>query len=162
MKWSEKIQEWKDGIPQTYPDNIIEKFFYETTKCTLVGDYEEKFIESKRLSSETKRQTYKSFQRYIEESPNDYVTLFYNLSGDTLLIIPIPRKDLSFTTIKDFIDNADEDQQIAFWKFVGCAIEKYVHDNGHAYVSTHGLGVPYFHLRISKIPKYYITRSFIK
>lgn len=161
MRWSEKINEWKNGIPQTYPDNIVEKFFYETSKCTMENNYEEKFIESKRLSTETKKQSYNSFQEHIDNTIDDDATLFYNLSRDTLLIIPIPRKGLSFATIKDFIDNADKEQQISFWKFTGYVIEKYVNENSYAYVSTHGLGVPYFHLRISKIPKYYVTRSFI-
>ena len=31
---------------------------------------------------------------------------------------------------------------------------------GKIYVSTHGLGVPYFHLRIDLEPKYYITSKF--
>lgn len=29
------------------------------------------------------------------------------------------------------------------------------------YISTHGLGVPYFHLRIEPIPKYYVTKKYV-
>jgi hypothetical protein len=60
------------------------------------------------------KEDYSPFQKYINESNNKYVISFPNLSGDTILIIPMPRKDKQFATIKDFIDNASLYQQKVF------------------------------------------------
>jgi hypothetical protein len=46
------------------------------------------------------------------------VTSFYNISKDTLLIVPIPKQNKIYTTMKDFIDNASKTQQKEFWKKV--------------------------------------------
>lgn len=122
--------------------------------------FEEKFIESDQLNNITK-QDYKSFAKEIKNSKNQYVTSFYNLSGDTKLIIPIPRSDKNFCTIKDFIDNADQIHQEQFWKFVSNEIQLFLNTNPEVYVSTHGLGVSYFHLRLCSYPKYYHTNEFM-
>ena len=161
MLWKDKIELWKSGVYQTYPDSIKSRFFYETFVCdkNMKNKYKEKFIESKQLQHIT--QDYSSFIDYIQNSKNQYVTSFINLSGDTLLIIPIPKKNKDYTTIKDFCDNASITQQKHFWKRVAIEIEKILRDNDKIYVSTHGLGVPYFHLRLDKIPKYYNSREFI-
>ena len=161
MLWKEKIELWKSGVYQTYPNNIKSRFFYETYVCdkNMKNKYQEKFIENKQLQRIT--QDYSSFIDYIQNSKNQYVTSFINLSGDTLLIIPIPKKNKDYTTIKDFCDNASITQQKQFWKRVAIEIEKILRDNDKIYISTHGLGVPYFHLRLDKIPKYYNSIEFI-
>ena len=118
--------------------------------------YKNKFIENNNLNNI--KQDYSSFLEYINKSNNKYVTSSKNLSGDTLLIIPMPRKNKDFTTMKDFCDNASITQQKIFWKRVADEIENI---NDKIYVSTHGLGVYYFHLRLDKNPKYYHTKEFI-
>ena len=61
------------------------------------NEYKEKFIESNQLDK--LKEDFSPYKKYIELSKNTYVTIFYNLSGDTLLIIPIPKKNKNFTTI---------------------------------------------------------------
>jgi hypothetical protein len=73
----------------------------------------------------------------------------------------MPRKNKKFTTIKDFIDNASEYQQRKFWIKTANEIKKVLNTNDKIYVSTHGTGVNYFHLRLDKNPKYYQTTKFI-
>ena len=124
----------------------------------MKNKYEEMLIESNSL--ENLVQDYSSFQKYIDESKKNVVS-FSNLGGDTILIIPMPRKERNYTTIKDFIDNAIISQQKIFWKKVASEIKKILKNNEKIYVSTHGLGVPYFHLRIDSIPKYYVTKKFL-
>jgi hypothetical protein len=69
--------------------------------------------------------------------------------------------------MKDFCDNASITHQKEFWKKVAFEIENILKSkpnnkgNNKIYVSTHGLGVPYFHLRLDKKPKYYQTKEFI-
>ena len=63
----------------------------------------------------------------------------------------------NYATIKDFIDNAPAIQQQEFWRLVGNEIENELEAHDKLYVSTHGLGVPYLHVRLCPTPKYYHT-----
>jgi hypothetical protein len=159
MKWDNVLEKWEKGI-FSYPKNIKKRFFYETSFIITGGEkYNYKFIEDNKL--QLLKQDYSPFIQYINKSKNKYVTSFMNLTKDTMLIIPTPRKNKNFTTIKDFIDNASILQQKKYWKYVSNIIKKLTKNNKYKYyISTHGLGVYYFHLRISKIPKYYHTQSF--
>lgn len=161
MLWIDKLNEWDKGIPQKYPIYIKNRFFYETSVINKKMDniYKEKFIENSILDK--LNENYYSFTSYINSSKNKYVSIFYNLSRDSVMIIPIPKENKNFTTIKDFIDNASITHQKMFWKIVVITIKKILKENDKIYVSTHGLGIPYFHLRLDKVPKYYQTKSFI-
>jgi hypothetical protein len=161
MKWKHKIDEWHKGIPLKYPPQIKSRFFYETYVLdkNMENTYNEVFIENKNLKDLD--QDYSSFSIYIDKSKNKYVTLFSNLSNSSILIIPMPKKNKDFTTIKDFIDNSSHYHQKIFWKKVSNEIKKILKTEDKIYVSTHGLGVPYFHLRLDKVPKYYETKEFI-
>lgn len=104
MKWIKILNEWEKGI-FNYPKKIKKRFFYETSFIINGNEkYKEKYIENKKLQD--LQQNYLPFIKYINNSTNKYVTSFINLKKETLLIIPIPRKNKHFTTIKDFIDNA--------------------------------------------------------
>ena len=161
-KWNDVLQEWSEGHYFKYPNKIKIAFLYETTPIKNGKEiYKEKLIEHNYLDK--MKEDYSSFDEHIKKSKNKYVISFNNLSNDTILIIPTPKKNKKFTTIKDFIDNANETQQKYFWKYVSKTVKNLIKDGDTKYwVSTHGLGVPYFHLRISLKPKYYVTNSFMK
>jgi hypothetical protein len=161
MYWKDKIKLWKSGKYSTYPKNIQNRFFFETYVCdkNFSNIYDEKFIENNDLKNIEQNIT--PFINYVNQSKNNYVTSFYNLSGESLLIIPMPKKNKDFTTMKDFCDNASITQQKMFWKKVAYEIENILKYNNEIYISTHGLGVYYFHLRLDKKPKYYKTNNFI-
>lgn len=158
MLWNEQIHNWKNGIVLTYPQNITKRFFYETSVCDnkLINNYNEHFIESDELE-QIKNMDNTSFVEYINKSDDKYAISFYNISKDTKLVIPMPRKNRQYTTIKDFIDNASKTQQKKFWKKVSEDIENMLKTHDKIYVSTHGLGVYYFHLRLCVSPKYFHT-----
>jgi hypothetical protein len=161
MKWIDKLSSWENGEEQTYPNKISQPFFFETFTCDkyLRNTYKEKFIQSPRLNF---RQDFSAFSKQIARSSNRNATAFYNLSRDAILVIPMPRKNKNFSTIKEFIDNAALTQQRYFWQLVAHAIKISLETHDQVYVSTHGLGVPYFHLRIDSEPKYFKTRNFIR
>ena len=161
MKWIDKLNEWENGKVLQYPKNIKSRFFFETFVCdkNMNNNYKKKFRVSDSLN--TLHEDFSQFQKHIDISKNKYVTSFSNISGDSVLIIPIPKKNKNFTTIKDFIDNSSMNHQKLFWKRVVKEIKKILKDNDKIYVSTHGLGVPYFHLRLDKNPKYYKTKKFL-
>ncbi len=159
--WKTKIKKWRRGIVQKYPQNIKKRFFYETSICdkymtTICNEY---FIESDELNN-IQVEDFSPFIDHIKSSLNRHVTSFYNVSKDTLLIIPMPQYNKNFISIKDFIDTASLEQQIEFWKCVSYEVERFLLTNNQVFVSTHGLGVNYFHLRLCNKPKYYHTKFF--
>ena len=162
ITWTEKIKNWQNGVVQTYPKNVKKRFFYETYVCdkNMENIYDESFIESNVL--EGLHQDIYTYEDHIKKSKNKYAVAFNNLSGETRLIIPYYKKGKNFTTMKDFIDNSSPTQQKYFWKKVASELKKLLKTHDKLYVSTHGLGVSYFHLRIEPIPKYYITKKFVK
>tara|TARA_B100000242_G_scaffold270089_1_gene221342 strand:- start:15 stop:500 length:486 start_codon:yes stop_codon:yes gene_type:complete len=161
MKWKDKLNNWSKGELLTYPKNIKKNFFYETSVIDkdLNNNYKEKFIESNILNK--LEQNLNTYERYFEKSSCKNVVVFDNLNMTVKLIVPKPRKGKNFTTIKNFIDEASISQQKAFWKRVSSEIKKSLKNNEKLYVSTNGLGVSYFHLRLENNPKYYLTKSFI-
>ncbi len=162
MNWQNKLDQWTNGKTLSYPNNISKRFFYETIVCSNPNTdvFEERFIESDELEN-IGNQDYSSFVDQFNKSSNQYVTSFYNLSGDTKLIVPIPRPNRDYCTVKDFIDNADQIQQEEFWKVASNEIKLFLQSNPRVFVSTHGLGVSYFHLRLCTFPKYYHAKEFI-
>lgn len=133
---------------------IKQSFIWRTSK--IASDehipVETEFIEEPRLNV---KQDYSAFSEQLENSRNKYVIDFMNLSGDTVLVVPMPKKNKNFSNLKEFIDNATLAQQKALWKRVVTVARKLMKNNKYVWISTHGLGVPYLHVRVSTIPKYY-------
>lgn len=167
MKWSEVISLWESGYCLKYPETITKRFFYETTCCDALmsNEYLSKYIESNALN-QIKDQDYSPFAAHISsarastKSGGVYGTSFTNKSGNSLLVIPLPVNGKNYGTIKDFIDNAPETQQSEFWKLVAREVKHVLKSQPRVWISTHGLGVSYFHLRIDLEPKYYTTNEF--
>jgi hypothetical protein len=161
MLWSQVLTNWKNGIVMKYPIQLKDRFHWNTSVLKNDGnvEYKESFMINHKLPE---IQNTKDFQEYIKRSKNKYVTVFPNLSKDTILVIPIPVNGKNYTTLKDFIDNAPEIQQKKFWKKVAQVSEKVMNKDGKAFISVHGLGVPYTHIRISSIPKYYFDNELKK
>lgn len=82
------------------------------------------------------------------------VVSFPNLGKDAQLIVPCPSTGKSFAHIAAFVRTADEKQIDAFWK---TAATEYAAAIGTTprWLSTAGLGVYWFHLRVDSRPKYY-------
>lgn len=142
-----------------YPSNITSRFFYETSVCgpdPSTSIFKENFIPAQELD-EIGGQDYTPFLEQIQDGSdiNQIARSFYNKSGDTLLIIPYPHPTIQYPTIKEFIDNAPQEIKSEFWKFAADQIKQFVSTHGKVYVSSHGLGVSYFHLRLCTFPKYY-------
>ena len=161
MLWFDKLTHWKNGIIPTH--DMTSRYMFETSPITADGEneYDETLISCKKLNN-IKNQNYLPFEENIKNSNNKYIAVFPNVSKSTLLCVPIPRKNKNFLSIKDFIDNASLTQQCEFWKQVAYEIENQLQFHDKLYISTHGLGVHYFHLRIEPIPKYYVTKKYIQ
>ena len=79
-----------------------------------------------------------------------------------MLVIPMPIIGKNYVTLKDFIDNAPKIQQQEFWKKVAEVAKNFMNENGKVWISVHGLGVHYTHVRISTSPKYYFNNELKK
>jgi len=168
-KWSDVLHQWSQGDGPVYPSDMKKRFFFETSVLSRDKNsiYQEVFIKTKDLDSLICDPS--SFQEHInkaqqQQNGKKVAVAFPNLSGDSLLLVPLPKEGskgpCKYTTIKDFIDNAPPEQQKGFWKFSAREIKKRLKKREKIYISTHGTGIPYFHLRLDDIPKYYQTKRF--
>ena len=156
MRWREKLSEWERGIPQTFTQSQ-NTIAWETSKC---GQQE---IEQFQM------QTYNlplpiipditQFTNKFTGHINDSVIAFHNLSGDAILVVPTPptRSDKNYANLTTFQATAPQNIKIMFWKKVAATIRVALRNWGTVYVSTHGAGVAWLHIRICKTPKYYQT-----
>ena len=159
MIWGEVLQKWLKNDYPKYPRHINCRFFYETSPyVNYDSPYEEKIIVNFQLK--TLIQNTDAFKQHIKDSNDEHVTSFFNLSKSSMLVIPMPRKGKIFTTLKDFMDNASEKQQQKFWNIVAVKAIEMNKQHGKVWISSHGLGVPYLHIRIDTYPKYYVTTKF--
>ena len=164
MKWIDILNQWSNGEYPFYPKRFQggkDKFLWNTSVLKNNGNtiFKEKYKINKELPV---RQNYKAFKEHIQKSKHKYVTSFPNLNGDTILVVPMPRAGKSYATFKDFVDNAPKIQQQEFWKKVATIAEKQMKKFGSVWVSAHGLGVPYLHIRVCSMPKYYFDKDLAK
>lgn len=159
--WKDILNRWKEGDFHTYPKRYKNKFLWNTSVLEKNGDsiFKEKYKINKNLPV---KQSIKAFEEHIKKSTNEYVTSFPNLNKDTILVVPMPKEGKNYATYKDFVDNAPEIQQQEFWKQVATIAENKMHEVGRVWVSAHGLGVPYLHIRVCSMPKYYFDKDLAK
>jgi len=150
MLWSDVLTNWENGITLKYPKNVKGKFQWNTSVLKNDGNVAFK---------QTFRTNKKNFEEHIKISQNKYVVSFPNLSKDTMLVVPMPIRGKNYATLRDFIDNAPETQQQEFWKHVAEVAKKFMNEKGKVWISVHGLGVDYTHVRISTSPKYYFDNE---
>ena len=161
MLQSTVLSNWENGIPSEIPKTVKNRFQWNTSVLKNGGncDYNESFRIDVNLPE---TQDITPFQEYITKSKNKYAVAFPNLTGDTMLVIPIPKRGKNYATLWDFMKNSSITQQREFWKKVAEVARNYMGEYGKVWVSVHGLGVAYTHIRISNKPKYYFDNSLKK
>ena len=88
------------------------------------------------------------------------VIAFPSLGGDATMVSPA--YNCEYTHLKAFLIHANQKMKAALWKEVGKSIIKRLESaNGNRiWLSTHGAGVPYLHVRICPAPRYYHYRAY--
>lgn len=158
MLWNDVLTDWENGVVLKYPKNVKGKFQWNTS--VLKNDGKVAYLQTFRTNNKlAQRQNKKDFQEHFKNSQDKYVVSFPNLSKDTMLVVPMPVRGKNYATLRDFIDNASEIQQQAFWKKVAEVAKKFMNEKGKVWISVHGLGVDYTHVRISSSPKYYFDND---
>ncbi|KLL03482.1 MAG: hypothetical protein MRECE_10c011 [Mycoplasmataceae bacterium CE_OT135] len=139
----------------------LSAYFWEcvpVSQTTKGKNFEFVVIKSESLDKIT--QDYSRFQEHFNQSQESVVS-FFSFSRDTL-VVPIPNEKKNYKNLKEFINNAPSEQKNNFWQKVGEEMEEKLlnADGAPRWLSTHGLGVPYLHVRIDKKPKYYSWKEY--
>ncbi|CAN0113936.1 unnamed protein product [Ectocarpus sp. 12 AP-2014] len=158
VTWKDKIQQWKsgEGLP-----SVTSPVFWETSRAHSGGlcEYREvKTPASKHLSMRMQGDA-SAFQKHLKGKTTP--AQFYNLDQTAILISP-PDRGENFAHLALFHKNATLQQRQKLWKKVAQSVEKVLKRGDDAYVSTHGVGVPWLHVRIEGSPKYYVSTSLRK
>jgi len=131
----------------------LSAYFWEcvpVSKSTISRPFEFVAIHSQGLQN-VKKQDHSSFQDYINKKERSFTS-----HGGNTLIIPLPQEDKDYRDISQFISSDSEEEKKILWQEVANKLSESLNDNDDPkWLSTHGLGVPYLHVRIDSKPKYY-------
>ncbi len=95
------------------------------------------------------------FEDQFERHPGSEVVTFPNLGGDALLIVPTPAAPHEvYPHLAAFLRAAPGQQIQVLWRAVARAVRETLTSEPR-WLSTAGLGVPWLHLRLDTVPKYY-------
>jgi hypothetical protein len=96
------------------------------------------------------------------DRPAGAVSRFSNLSGDAILVVPVPLDAATdYAHLASFVRSAMVPQQRAFWKAVGEAVRESLSEQS-LWLSTSGLGVYWLHARLDSRPKYYTWQDYTR
>lgn len=92
------------------------------------------------------------YQAYFTEAS---IVSFLSLGKDCQLVVPGPHdKATDYTHLLTFLRTASAEQKGAFWQAISQQLQGRLSANP-LYLSTHGMGVPWLHVRLDEQPKYY-------
>jgi hypothetical protein len=97
-----------------------------------------------------------AFDKYFDAAAVQAgVVEFPNLGRDAILVVPCPQAAPSaYGHLAAFVREAPESQRHALWALVGDAMQRRVRA-APVWLSTAGAGVPWLHVRLDDLPKYY-------
>lgn len=99
----------------------------------------------------------RAFNAYFQHPGG--VAAFRNLGGDSRLVAPATPG--SFPHLRAFLDTAPQAQISALFRCVSAELEAWwARTDELVWLSTHGLGVPWLHVRLDARPKYYRHRPY--
>lgn len=140
----------------------FEAFFWETPALDasrLDAPYEHVVLDARRLA-ETRADP-SAFAEHF--SGGEDVVVFPSLRGDATLVVPCPPEDRArrraYAHLASFVREAEPGRVDALLEALGEAVLARVGDEP-VWVSTSGLGVPWLHVRIDTVPKYYQHRPY--
>ena len=104
-----------------------------------------------------------NFKEHLSNRETGEIVVFNNLSGDTKLIsIASKNNNDMFCHIMQFMKNAPSEYKHNLLIKIGCEMLKYSNSTSPIYLSTHGHGVSWLHIRICNRPKYYTYKEYTK
>jgi hypothetical protein len=101
-----------------------------------------------------------AFDDHFRKASGGTVVTFANLSGDAVLVVPLPGADpRAYVHLGNFVRGAPDAQRHDLWRAVGAAMRNRVGDRP-VWLSTAGAGVAWLHVRLDDRPKYYGHRPY--
>lgn len=102
-----------------------------------------------------------AFLQPMQQCAGEETCTFSNLAGDADLVVPMSKIGVDanvYTHLAAFVRGAPPRQQAALWRAVGTRALAQLKKRKRGeplFISTHGIGVPWLHVRIENTPKYY-------
>lgn len=168
LSFAQVIEGWRDNV-------VFREFYWATllkhgengcfwehpklNKSTVDQPYECVITQTDAFSKRTAN--FRPFARAV--SPGKRISIFPNLSGEALLVVPNQSDEISFNgrDLISFHQTAPIDLVHDLWKNIGRETAKAIAaDAPFQYLSTHGLGVLWLHIRLEQSPKYYHHRPY--
>ena len=153
--WNDVLARWRQGEPAgVFPD---QPFLWNTSAYRANGavPYRERFIADLALPS---TQDYSPFKNYLKGAKDGAVD-FPNFDKSAYLVVPTPRRGKNFATLYHFNQSASATQKAQLWKLVAKVVRRQAKVWPRVWVSVHGHGVPYLHVRVSSRPRYYFDQQ---
>lgn len=148
--WNSTIKDWKAGT--NLPD-FSRSVFWETSVAKL-GEQSPFRFKTKAAARALPMTMYGNadvFKEHMKKTPASFMS-----PGGTLLIIP-PDTGKNFSHLGTFNKFASLAEKRALWKKVATELERKLKRGEVVYVSTHGTGVSWLHVRLAPTPRYYVT-----
>ena len=155
MLWREVVEDWKsrasarDALTASIVETGHDAVLWETSP-SRTG--EETFQQAVMAAPFLARVPADSgaFTRQLDRP----IATFDNLGGDSRLVAPAPPGE--FGHLSSFLRTAPAALRHELWRHVALEIQAWwEQDRGMLWVSTHGGGVPWLHVRLDPRPKYY-------
>ena len=104
-----------------------------------------------------------AFEMHLVHGAPGNSIAFENLGGDAELVAPVPldpARQGQYGHLAAFLEGATENEVDSLWRCVGTAALRLQANAGGVplWLSTHGGGVPWLHVRIDARPKYFSGR----
>jgi hypothetical protein len=132
----------------------------ETKKCNIIWTYFQsaaisditniKYKIAHKCFKNIKKIDLQTYKQYIDKSDGN-TAIFRSLNKKTCLIIP-KKPSINLT---EFAVDSDNKEWLLLWKDVATTTNKLLLIKSPLYISTHGHGVSYLHIRIEAKPLYY-------
>ena len=148
--WNDTIRDWKAGV--NLPD-FSRSVFWETSVARLGGQspFRFKTKAAPRALPMTLPADASVFKEHMKKTPASFTSL-----GGTLLVVP-PDTGKNFSHLGTFNKYSSAAEKRALWKKVATELQKKLKKGETVYVSTHGTGVSWLHVRLASKPMYYVT-----
>lgn len=153
--WRELIELWKEG--RMFPD-IKSNVYWECSPAYDGGDIRFRF-KTKSAARELPASTPASrspFAEHLRRARGLPVSFPGSSTPSTVLVIP-PDTGKNFAHIGNFSKHSNLLVRKAFWRRFAIELKKKLAKGQKVYVSTHGSGVHWVHVRLSLTPRYYVT-----
>lgn len=94
------------------------------------------------------------FSSFRDKLTKPLINVFNNTDNTAILVVPSPKDDKDYLTLYRFLLNSSLVQQTAFYLAWVRTARLFLKDNVPVWINTHGLGVPWLHLRFDLLFKY--------